>query len=247
MVSLEFGRGEVSTSFENRVYLSNEKLKEFEFLIFFDSRGLTIKDNNYTNTYTETLINNLVNRNISYIAISRPKNLTTFATLYNFLKLNPDLKFKELITNLGFVDCTPKKTENILDMELQISQFSESKNNIIEFENTKLSCGNFEKLKSIEYSENYKNELLSFFSSQFNEIYFINTPLISEDIEIERKRPKSFFTQIKVTNDLLDEFSQYNQNQLINIKSFHCTYDGVHYTKEEHKIIFEKIKEKLSL
>ena len=246
-MDLIHGLGEKSFSRENKLFISSADLAEFDYLLFVDSRGCVNNEDIFEYSYVALLKELFGDLDKRYLIISRPKNLTTFPTLYNFIKLNPNLKFKQLITNLGFVDCTPKKTENILDMELQISQFSESKNNIIEFENTKLSCGNFEKLKSIEYSENYKNELLSFFSSQFNEIYFINTPLISEDIEIERKRPKSFFTQIKVTNDLLDEFSRYNQNQLINIKSFHCTYDGVHYTKEEHKIIFEKIKEKLSL
>ncbi len=35
--------------------------------------------------------------------------MTTWATLINFLKLNQNIKFKYLITNMGFNDFTPKK------------------------------------------------------------------------------------------------------------------------------------------
>ena len=106
---MKFGIGEISTSSENQMLTSNDFLNKFDFLIFVDSRGLSINNNSYSYTYFRNLIEFLEENNISFLAISRPKNLTTFATLCNFLKLNENLHFKKLITNLCFVDCTPKK------------------------------------------------------------------------------------------------------------------------------------------
>lgn len=248
---LKFGYGEDSIAKENIFFVfGKNKQMIFDYLVFFDSRGGRINNMKIESTLMYKLKNILENNFLSYILISRPKNLTIFATLYNFLKLNPDLKFKNLITNLGFVDCTPKKQYNIDDMLLQIKQFSNTNNFIIEHESYKLNNGNVEILKSIDYSTSYIKELNTFLSEKFEKCYFINTPVVPEDITIEeRKRPKSFFTQLYKTNELLDNIVNLNQKKsiLVDIKDFNYTYDAVHYTEEGHEMIFNKIKESIKL
>ena len=241
--------GEISTSFENEMFISDNFLKKFDFLIFFDSRGLNINNDIYGGTSLINLVEFLKNNNISYLAISRPKNLTTFVTLCNFLKLNENLHFKNLITNLGFVDCTPKKSENINDMLLQISQFSKITNSIVEFEEFELSDGKNEILKSISYSKEYQNELMQYFNNRFEKLYFINTPVVSQDIKIERHRPKSFFSQLQATNHLISELINFdtNKNILIDISKLVYTYDGVHYTSVGHEKIYKAIVKELNL
>lgn len=138
-----FGNGEISTSKENIIIESTKKQYNYDFLLFFDSRALTINENSYENTIFYMLVEFLKQNNFSFIAISRPKNLTIFATLINFLQLNPNLKFKNLITNLGFVDLTPKKQLNIEDMLLQINQFYTFDGKITEKELYELNGGGY--------------------------------------------------------------------------------------------------------
>lgn len=134
-----FGKGEISTSLENKIFVKGEN--SFDFLCFFDSRAMTTDEGNHKNTTFSKLLEFFEKKNISYLAISRPKNLTIFATLLNFLELNKNLKFKNLITNLGFVDYTPKKQANINDMLLQINQFISFDTKVYEKESYILNGG----------------------------------------------------------------------------------------------------------
>jgi len=248
-MNLIYGLGEESFSKESEVFTSDNTLMKFDYLLLVDSRGLVNNESKFEYSYVKLLKNLFETLDKSYIIISRPKNLTTFTTLYNFLKLNTNLKFNTLITNLGFVDCTPKKDENIKDMQLQISQFWKDKNQIIKHENYELSKGNFEVLKSIAYSKNYIEELGSYFDTMFTMLYFINTPIVSSKTIIERERPLSFFSQLKSTNELVDILVNKNihKSKLINIQDLNFTYDAVHYTKEGHQKIFNKIVEDLNI
>ncbi len=249
MVDIKNILGEDSSSNENALFISDENLVNFDFLIFFDSRGMTNNINDYTGTLLYKLKLFLVKNNFSYLIISRPKNLTTFSTLYNFLKINENLKFNFLITNLGFVDFTPKKDENINDMQLQISQYLDCPRKIINHEHHELLDGKTVILKSIEYSKEFISKLGNYFNSRFERLNFINTPIIKSDILIERERPLSFFSQLDSTNFLVESLSNINSNKskLINIKNFNFTYDGVHYTKEGHLEIYNKILKDLNI
>lgn len=248
-MKLKLGFGEVSISNENQVFMSHKTLKSFDLLIFFDSRGLTIKDNLYQNTYLYNLLKNIENQNLSYIAVSRPKNLTTFVTLYNYLKLNESFKFKTLITNLGFVDCTPKKEKNINDLLLQLSQFIKLENEVLDLEEYDLANGETEVLQSINYSLLFKEELASYFNSRFQKMYYMNTPILSKETKIERRRPLSFWKQLHVTNSLVNELIRFdmNKSKLIDISELSYTYDGVHYTSEGHSKIYKKILEGINI
>jgi len=210
-MNIRYGEGENSTGVENFI-LFTENVVEFDYLVITDSRGGMTKDLIFNNSFLFKLKSLFCIKNQTYLILSRPKYLTVFATLINFIKLNPNLKFKNLVTNLGFVDCTPKKQGNVDDILTQISQFSSSKNLIIEHEKYELSNGKQELLKSIEYTKEYIKELKNFFNKKFEKYYFINTPLVSEDITIERKRPKSFFAQLYKTNNLIDKIVDLNTN-----------------------------------
>ena len=246
-MNLKYGYGEESFSIESLVYQSDNNFR-YDYLVVIDSRGLVNNLNLFEYSYILLLKKEFDKLNFKYLIISRPKNLTVFATVYNFLKLKQNLKFKILITNLGFVDCTPKKKDNINDILEQIKQFSNEENEIIGYDNYQLSNGNQELLESIKYSKKYLQELTQYFNENFEKCYFINTPIVSENFSMERQRPKSFFKQLYETNDLINNIVSLNDaNILVDIKDLNYTYDGVHYTKEGHSIIFDKIKESIML
>lgn len=244
-----FGFGETSTSKERQIIKSSNNIKNYDFLLFFDSRAMSIDKRNYNNTIFYRLIDTLKQKNLSFLAISRPKNLTIFATLLNFLKLNKYYKFKILINNLGFVDCTPKKQLNIDDMLVQINQFYNFDGKIIKKEDYKLIGGGIESIKIIDYSQKYILYLSEIITKEFENIFFINTPLVSRDIEIQRERPQSFFSQLEITNGLIKHLVEFdiNKNKLIDISNISYTYDGVHYTRRGHSEIYKEIIKEINL
>lgn len=247
-MNIIYGFGEDSIGKENFLFTSRCNFS-FDYLVITDSRGRMTSQSVIEKSFLYLLKEYFENISKTYIIISRPKNLTVFPTLFNFLKLNPKFKFKKLITNLGFVDCTPKKENNIEDIMSQINQFSSINNKIKDHEKYYLNNGSSEILKSIEYSNEYIIELNRLFNQKFEKCYFINTPIVSKDIKIERKRPQTFFTQLYKTNELIKCIVDINQkkNILIDIEDFNYTYDGVHYTNKGHQLIFDKIKGSLRL
>ena len=244
---MKFGNGEISNSTENKILVKGEN--SFDFLFFFDSRAMTIDEDNHRNTTLIKLLEFFEKKNISYLAISRPKNLTIFATLLNFLELNKGFKFKNLVTNLGFVDYTPKKQVNIDDMLLQINQFSFFDIKICEKENYILNGGECETMKILDYPDNYTQHINKTLSEYFKNIFFVNTPIIPKDIIIERKRPNSFFEQLQTTNLFINKLESLNKNssKLIDIGDISNTFDAVHFTKTGHKQVYEKIIKELNL
>ena len=188
--------------------------------------------------------------NKTYLIISRPKNLTVFATLINFLNLNPNLKFVNVITNLGFVDMTPKKQNYIDDILSQIeSFFNSSSMQIVKHEKYDLNDGTCELLGSIDYSDKYIEKIISLLNVRFEKCYFMSTPIIAENIKLNRERPKTFFKQLYETNKFLNKVVSLNQDKylLVDIQDINYTFDGVHYTKKGHQQIFEKIKESIKI
>lgn len=246
-MKFEFSLGEASTSPENKIIISNNKLSTFDYLLFFDSRGLTINSEDKNASQLLQLTTYLHTHNLSYIAISRPKNLTIFATLYNFLTINTDIQFKSLITNLGFVDCTPKKQDNIDDILIQIKQFSTKNESILTHEEYQLADGSYEVLKTVLYSNTYIHTIANLLNEKFGKLYFINTPTIPNDTNFERKRPRAFFIQLEKTNVLIELIMKKIKKpaELIDIKNLDSTYDGVHFDKIGHEKIFTELKEKI--
>ncbi|MDP0562391.1 MAG: SGNH/GDSL hydrolase family protein [Candidatus Endonucleobacter sp. (ex Gigantidas childressi)] len=232
-MKFEFGVGEVNTSSANKIIKSVANALEYDYLLFFDSRSIV-----------NSFIREFDKNNSTYLIISRPKNLTVFPTLVNFIVLNKNLKFKILITNLGFVDCTPKKQDNINDILSQIEQFSKVKSTIVKYDKCKLNDETYELLQSIQYSQEHLENINSVLAHKFDKCYFINTPIVDKNMKMERRRPNSFFTQLYKTNELINTIVDLSErNILIDIKELNYTYDGVHYTEEGNKLIFNKIQE----
>jgi len=70
-------------------------------------------------------------------------------------------------------------------------------------------------------------------------IYAIKTPMVDPKINIERKRPTSFFEQLKNTNTLID---QINCNAIeLGWFDIDFTYDAVHWTQNANKFIFKEV------
>ena len=70
-------------------------------------------------------------------------------------------------------------------------------------------------------------------------VYVIKTPLVDSNINITRKRPMSFFKQLKSTNNMIDKLDC----NVIEVGDFNidCTFDAVHWTQKGGLFIFNKI------
>lgn len=212
--------------------ISNENPDIF---ILMDSRGLS-------KSYEKSLAKMFVDyfHKEKYLLIIRPLELTTWATLYNILSVN-NLSPKVIITNVGIVDCTPKKKSICESILSQINYFYDEKISFIYLEDYLLSNGRIEKLYTIDYPES----LIEKMNKKFRQysIYAIKTPMVNPGIIIERKRPKSFFEQLMNTNNLIDQIDCNS----IDLGRFNIqyTYDAVHWTQTANKYIFNEVIKKL--
>lgn len=250
-ITLPCGQGEDSTSNIALQYALSEEgtHAEVDYLLFFDSRGLTTENNDLSLAHLKLLVENLVKNNKSVVALSRPKNLTIFSTLINFLKLHPMLKFKYLVTNVGFVDCTPKKQEFIEDIFLQSGQVRID-NNIVFLETYLLANEEFANLYSVDYSLNILNHISIVLAESFEKVYFLSTPEIDMTYNLERSRPTSFYARLKSSNELVRSIAQNIKNShIIDIASLGkdkmVSYDSVHYTTYGHQLIYQKIMDEI--
>jgi hypothetical protein len=179
--------------------------------------------------------------------------LTTFFTLINFFERNNN-SCKHLITNLGFVDCTPKKKEFIDDLLIQAPKLIKSRDlNLFEMGEYTLNDGSTEMLYSIDY-----RAVINVLSTQIAKFAFfthlITTIEFKSDLKISRKRPDSFYLQLKKTNQFLKEISNTNSRitlikSIVDSQKFtkpeDLTYDAVHFTKLGHQILFNEMMNKL--
>lgn len=246
---MHFGRGERSTSAEN-IVLRNTQKNEFDYLLFLDSRWLSLNESVKESTIFYQVLKTFEEHKLTYLAISRPKNLTVLPTLINFIEANPKFVFKYLITNLGFVDTTPKKRENIEDICVQLGEENVKKCKIIELESYLMSSGIEEKLYSIEYSKALIRDFSNIFEQYFSKIFCINTPIVPITFQFERIRPKSFYIRLESSNALLKEMARINSNvTIVDIASLgvesNLTYDAVHYTSYGHQLIYKTIVDKI--
>lgn len=225
--------------------LSNQS--ELEYLVFTDSKGKRTEEKGES-CFISLLTDYLKKHNISYLVIGRPKELTTFFTLINFLN-SCDYHFKNLITNVGFVDFTPKKKEVILDHLLQKPAIKHSDEiKLIKLSKFKLSTGGYEHLYSIDMSNKMKKEIAQALKKHFKQTFLIPTFEIEPNqITNGRIRPSEFFVHLKKTNQFLSELSETDNINLMEIKensvSEHnpITFDGVHLMQPGHLLIFKTI------
>jgi len=208
---------------------------EYDFLIFLDSRGFSFETKKNLASFFLKKI-----KKQKILIIIRPLLMTTWGTLNNFLYLNPKIKFKFLITNMGFNDFTPKKkilAKNVLKQSNYL------------FKNKQL------KIKFIEKFTDEKNKEINLYNVNFNKKYLIhlnkqlpnkkliliNTPPLKKNSFFKKRlRPKSFFSMI---NRSINFNKKIKTLKIINFTSFNekNTYDGVHYTDNGYKQIFKKL------
>jgi len=215
---------------------SNAKNSKINLLIFLDSRGV---GSDFDRSLAKKVINQIAENGLSYLLICRPLNLTTWATLLNFININ-ELNPAMIITNMGFVDFTPKKAAILKDAIEQV-EFSIGKGVVTTgfAEHYMSFSGEVIDLYFMNYSDKYREAI----ESVTNKIptVIINTPNVPKDICVERARPDSFYIGLSKTN----EFNRsINHAKTLEVPDFDksLTYDAVHWTEQGNEIIFEKIK-----
>jgi hypothetical protein len=214
---------------------SNCKSEALDVLVFLDSRGISARFEGSIADQVEKALAKKTN----YLLICRPLELTTWATLYNFLKLN-NLRPKKIITNMGFVDFTPKKKSILEDAIFQAEYYiGKDAATAIVAENYISSHGEEIALYEMVYSNAYLKSIQSI--AQASSVILIDTPIVKSDIRVERQRPASFFSNLKETNKFNSKIGTY---KTIDLPVFDetKTYDGVHYTALGNEIILNELK-----
>lgn len=112
--------------------------------------------------------------------------------MINFIYLN-DISFNSLVTNLGFVDTTPKKQIFNDDIISQVPNgLDENQLNKSKLCDYQLNDGKTESLYSLDYS-NLLEQLSNIIASYFQKVYLIEVVEFNPSINIERARPAEFF------------------------------------------------------
>ena len=223
---------------DNLIDISTDK-NHIDYLIFMDSRGFSGPLNS---SLVGRIIVELKNRNKSYLIIVRPLELTIWATLYNFYILN-NFKFSNLITNMGFVDFTPKKKSICEDSLEQITKavgYCEANAKSVEFIKNK-DNQDLEVFR-IEYSEKYK--LMAEKIAKKQRTIILNSPKVNKNIAIERVRHNSFFESLSLGNTFNRNLSNATIIEPGTFNKSH-TFDAVHYTPLGSKKIFAQLQEVL--
>jgi len=216
---------------------SNNSRLDPDYLFFFDSRGA---GQSTTCSLSKMFVHYA--EDTSYVLVCRPLHMTIWATLINFFKHNK-LNPKIIITNMGFVDFTPKKKDLLLDSIKQVDYaigYGNAKSHFTE--QYQLSNGDKTDLHSVVYSDKYK-AAIELLANQYK-IVVLNTPPVERKINIERDRPSSFFDGIEEANNFNNAILGVD---IVNPPLFDetLTYDAVHYTDEGNKIIFNLLREHL--
>ena len=161
----------------------NAKDNKIDKLVFLDSRGV---GREFNGSLAEKVITR-IDLNSSYIMVCRPLELTTWATLSNFMALN-SINPQKIKTNMGFVDFTPKKVALLEDAIKQVDYIiGEKVARSIFADNYVSANGETISLYSMIYSEKYKKSIQNIVRNIPTVI--INTPIVDTDINIKREKP----------------------------------------------------------
>lgn len=219
------------------IVTANSKSTTLDYLLFFDSRGVSAE---FDTSLVKLLIERLSDLGKTYLLVCRPINLTTWATLVGFLAQNRLVPTK-IVTNMGFVDFTPKKRSLLEDAVRQVdSVIGVNAAKAYFVENFTSRDETIIPLYSIRYDDSYRKAISAL--AQKYDILILNSPLTDINISIERKRPEAFFLAQAVSN----EFNRSVQGaQLLDFPNFDNlhTYDAVHFTVKGNEVIFERLIE----
>jgi hypothetical protein len=222
----------------DRLICANCTRGALEVLIFLDSRGIGA---DFRGSLVDRILTRL-NGSRGYLAICRPLELTTWATLFNFLAINA-LKPGQIITNMGFVDFTPKKQAILADAVQQVEArmgVGLARSQFVEEYAT--ADGETLALYSMSYAAGYRQRIETMIAD--GSAIVLNTPPVSPDISVPRKRPRSFFSAV-------DKGNAFNRSisgaTVIDLPVFDesYTYDAVHYTNRGNELIFGRLVEYL--
>lgn len=211
---------------------------------FFDSRASRLEADK-SQTWLSTLSEFLRNRKISHLFICRPLDNTVFFSLLNFLQAVP-LQTELLITNMGFVDFTPKKQAIILDLLLQKEQcLPQYECQQIGFETIQLLDGSAQEVYSLVL-DSCAQAIAERLAAHARKTMLLLTHEFPENCEFPRKRPLSFFRQLKKTNLFLQHLSELQQSvtccTLPQAEDYReISYDGVHYVAAMHEKIAKSL------
>jgi hypothetical protein len=221
------------------VVRANVGSDSFDYLLFLDSRGISRE---FENSLADKLTARILQLGKTYILVCRPLELTIWATLIGFLainKLNPG----KIITNMGFVDFTPKKYSILQDAIHQVESVIGKGVAKTEFVENYVSLeGQEMPLYTMHYGVAFREAIESIAAR--HAMVIINTPLTNPAIAIERKRPAAFFSAQAESN-------AFNRSirgaQVIDLPDFDetLTYDAVHFTRRGNELIFDRLKDYL--
>jgi len=219
---------------------TNTNNKNYHVLIFLDSRGFSLKSKKNLIIFFKKKF-----KKKKYIIISRPLEMTTWASLINFLKLNQKITYKYLITNMGFNDFTPKKKKLALNVLKQANLLLDKKAKIeylekyIDKKNIKIN------LYNVNYAKNLVNNLNHQLPNE--KLILINTPPLEKKITFTtRARPNSFFKMNTATIKFNKKIKTLSTINFLNFGN-KDTYDGVHYTNFGYTKIFKAINKLIFL
>jgi hypothetical protein len=229
------GRPNDNSDFLIRASADRETL---ELLAFFDSRGI---GGEFAGSLAEKLLQHLEGRR-RYLLVCRPLELTTWATLLNFIDANR-LAPKRILTNMGFVDFTPKKQSILDDAVRQVEVLlgpGAASSRFAEYYAG--SNGETIPLFAMTYEDAYRRKVEALAATL--SLIVVDTPHVSPEIRVERRRPKAFF-------DALEETRRFNRSiagaTVVDLPAFGetLTYDAVHYTNAGNDLIFRTLREHL--
>lgn len=214
-------------------HLDSHRLgQELDYLILLDSRGIS---SGYDGSLAMLLKNYLKSKNCSFLIICRPVELTCWATLISTFKLN-SMKPRKIITNMGFVDFTPKKKSVALDLLNQTRIFCDSHAYISAISQNSTDPSGPD-LFSVNYTAEFHKTVTTLIHSV--ETIVIDTPLVDQNIKLERQRPLAFFDALVNTRNFLRSLTNCKLVEL-DYFSADLTYDGVHYTRSGNLLVFER-------
>ena len=214
---------------------ANCSRRTLEVLIFLDSRGIC---GQYSGSLVERILRQ-VKTCRRYLVVCRPLEITTWATLFNFLTIN-DLQPRKILTNMGFVDFTPKKRNIVEDARLQVEEYMGVGIATPEFiEDYVDGGGDVVPLYLLRYGLAYGWNISTVLGGVSTVV--INSPIVSPGINIRRKRPKSFFLGLRQSNAFNRSIAGVSVIELPDFDETQ-TYDGVHYTDRGNELIFTAIQ-----
>lgn len=210
-------------------------------LYYFDSRGSRISDSASKSLYELIVTNHRVNNQDLIIEV-RPLELTTFASLLEYIK-DFSGHISRLVTNVGFVDFTPKKHVLLEEHRSACERLGIEYGEKVVEKNFVLSNGERCDLHTIYYRDSFI-EFIETHLSHIPEITFFSTPANFENHEYwKRIRPKSFFRGIQETNKFLNQLiNKIPNTSMIDLEDIQ-TYDGVHWDSNFHLEIFKRLNE----